>query len=77
LRSIKLEEVSRTVAINDVCGEITIPMAQRVRSLAVNAHHGQAGCQGLSTQYRRSSTASVGASNRHHLCRIPTKSVDS
>lgn len=51
LKSIILEEAYRTVTVNDVRGEVTIPMAQAVvRSLAVNAAKGNQRAQRLFTQ---------------------------
>ncbi len=51
LKSIILEEAYRTVAINDVNGTVTIPIAQAVvRSLAVNAAKGNQRAQRLFTQ---------------------------
>ena len=51
LKSIIMEEAYRTVAINDINGTLTIPMAQAVvRSLAVNAAKGNQRAQRLFTQ---------------------------
>lgn len=51
LKSIILEEAYRTISINDVHGQVSIPMAQAiVRSLAVNAAKGNPRAQRLFTE---------------------------
>jgi hypothetical protein len=55
LKTIILEEAYRSISINDVNGQIDIPMAQAVvRSLAVNAAKGNQRAQRLFTELLRS-----------------------